>query len=177
MAVLHKLLNYIIQIPLNNHATQCFGENTMILTPNDYKLISSLTINDEIINGKNEKVKITNIIQSPINQEIYCIPKDSISINVPNNDLYITGNHAIKINNKFHHIKCLFNQKKYNISNTNNNMIIYNISTNNWQKDTINANNIECETLCNDVLIKWLCRLDQCYPKIYNKKIIKYLKK
>ncbi len=166
--------NFNIPIPQDNNL--CFAINTKILTPNGYKLIQDLNVNDYIITGNNIAKKITKIIHySSNNNNLYCIPKDSIDKNIPDSDLFITEYHAIKINNKYKHIKCLYNSNKYNIKHVKNDKyVFYNISTNDWLNDTIIVNNLECETLCTDIKLKWVCNIDECKYIIINKQISMY---
>ena len=166
-------------IPIPPNPPECFAFNTEILTTKGYKLIQDLEILDDIINGNNQIVKITKIKKylknEYNNQNIYCIHKNAFANNVPKNDLYITGAHAIKINNNYRHVKCLYKTGLYNISYLSNYTgMFYHVSTDNWEQDTIIAENLECETLCTNINLKWSCEKDICkYTIIKNNDILK----
>ena len=156
----------------------CFRGDTSISTPYGNAEIRTLQIGDHIINGRNEVVKITEVRKYTSNKQIlYCVPENSIKQNIPNFDLYITGTHAIKIDGIYHHVECLHRKKKYNIVKLRDKIYItyFHISTGDWISDTIVANNLECESLCTDVSLKWNCRNNSCTYVVKKNKINKIM--
>ena len=139
----------------------CFLKGTYILTINGYKKIENIDITDKLIDRNNKIINIKKIHYFVSHTYMpYIIKKDSIDNNIPNEDLYITGFHAVKINNRLYH-PC---HKKLNIFDLFTEHIgdyyYYNIETDNYFEDTIIANNLEIETLCNNNLkqnVKWNC--------------------
>jgi hypothetical protein len=74
----------------------CLDESTTILTPYGYKLISEIKIGDIIISAEGHKCKvINNIIHKTTKNyaDLYIIPKDSISINWPPEDILLSSCH------------------------------------------------------------------------------------
>lgn len=155
--------------------TPCFLEGTEILTPNGYINIKNLNDGDDIIvNICNEQKidKIKKIIKHKSNtKDVYCISKDFLSLN---NDLYITGGHAIKINNKYRHVKCLFCDQHNQIKkccDSDEVIMYYHIQLNTWEYVFIIANGLEVEpyyenSIVNDKWISWKCSENDCNYEI-----------
>jgi hypothetical protein len=157
----------------------CFLEGTSILTPNGYVNIEKLNSGDEIIVNSLGIEKINNIKKiityKSNKKDVYCISKENIGIN---NDLYITGGHAIKINNNYRHVKCLFDSEccDYKIkkcSDSNEYITYYHILLDDWVNTFIIANGLEIEpyyenSIVNDKRILWNCTKTQCNYKMIN---------
>lgn len=167
------------------YTTVCFNQGTNILTPTGYKLIETLNENDEILTGENNIVKIKSVINfsTSINNNLFCLKKDSIDINIPNQDLYMSGHHAIKIKNEFHHIKCLYKNSEYGVKKIDNiKPKYYHIQLDNWFDHTIVANGIHSESLYTGKNIIWVCRPNKCIYFLVSvirqnkKKILKKMK-
>jgi hypothetical protein len=179
----------------------CFLEDTLILTPNGYVKVKNLKDGDNIIvsvySGErclkensslstdksfdiNEKniTKIKKIICYKSNQKnLYCICKNSLLENnlVVTEDLYITGGHAIKINDSYRHVKCLHKDAKYNqiklYEDADNIITYYHIELYTWENNFIIANGLEIEPYyensnVNDKWISWNCTEGKCDYKI-----------
>lgn len=74
----------------------CLDESTRVLTPDGYKLISEIKNGDIVISAEGRKCKvINNIIYKTIKNQsdLYIIPKDSISINWPPEDVLLSACH------------------------------------------------------------------------------------
>ena len=153
----------------------CFLENTLILTPNGYIEVKNLKDGDDIvISIYNEKIieKIKKIICYKSNKKnLYCISKNENIID----DLYITGGHAIKVNNGYRHVKCL--SKNCNhltitpCDDSDEFISYYHIVLNSWEYTFILANGLEIEpyyenSIVNDTWISWDCTDEKCDYKM-----------
>jgi len=168
------------EITVYPNPTPCFLEGTEILTPNGYINIKNLNDGDDVIvNICNEQKidKIKKIIIHKSNtKDVYCISKDSASDDILslNNDLYITGGHAIKINNKYRHVKCLFCEQHKQIKKCCDSEEIikyYHIQLCTWENVFIIANGLEVEpyyenSIVNDKWISWVCTDNECNYEI-----------
>ena len=158
----------------------CFLKNTLILTPTGYKKVKNLKDGDDIIVSlsnikKTDKIKKIISYKSNI-KNLYCIPKNYMV----NEDLYITGGHAIKVNNEYRHISCLCKDEKYKniikFKDTSKLITYYHIELYTWKDNSIIANGLEIEpyyfnSKLNDTMILWNCTNEKCkYKFIKNKK-------
>lgn len=159
----------------------CFLEDTMILTPSGYIKVKELKDGDDIIvnvfNKKNVD-KIKKIICYKSNQKnLYCICKCECENNISknkllvNDDLYITGGHAIKVNNSYRHVKCLYRDGKHcqikECNDTDDIISYYHIELYIWENNFIIANGLEIEpyyenSIINDKWISWNCTEGKC---------------
>lgn len=108
--------NYLGEINASNLVNEslqeqlqlCLLETTKILTPIGYKLITEIKKDDYILSENNREIKVTDVVMFEIdfsNSSIpYIVPKGKFGAI---EDLYISGNHAIKINDNFKHAKRL----------------------------------------------------------------------
>ena len=84
----------------------CLIDNTMVLTPKGYINVKYLKKGDYVTTSDNRNVKIKHIFSSYIakaTETLYpCkIEKNSIAIDYPKNDLYISQNHLINYGNSW----------------------------------------------------------------------------
>jgi hypothetical protein len=156
----------------------CFLEDTLILTPNGYVKVKNLKDGDNIVvSVLNEKsiTKIKKIIcYKSVQKNLYCIRISKNNLTV-NDNLYITGGHAIKINDSYRHVKCLHKDGKYNqiksYEDTDNIITYYHIELHTWENNFIIANGLEIEpyyenSIVNDKWISWNCTEGKCDYKI-----------
>jgi len=151
----------------------CFLENTKILTITGEIPVKLLKDNDEIYVSHNNSIKIDKIKKiikyKSTTKNLFCLSKNFLHLN---DDLFITGSHAIKINNEYRHVGCLFNENKYSnfikkIDDSNNELFYYHIELNEWNNHSLIANNLEIEpfyenSVINDKWIDWKCTDCQC---------------
>ncbi len=142
----------------------CVAKGTKILTPEGEKLIENIKIGDSILTKDNRIINVRQVYYRKIISlnELYLIKKNSIGENIPNDDLYISKGHAIKINNKLYHPlhnKLKFAQKINNLSYIE----FYHLQLENWITDFLVANNLEVESYGGGDIIKhrWDCE-DEC---------------
>ena len=87
-----------------NDKLPCFLPGTIIETPNGKKLIEELKENDLIFDENKNKISIKkihnwrtkNFVEGTIP---YVIPKDSLELNYPQEDLYVSPYHKIRLPN------------------------------------------------------------------------------
>lgn len=118
----------------------CLTEDTIVLTPSGYKLISKLSKNSPVVVSDGRIVKITNIYRNIVdgNKHTYpcIIPKNSISNNYPPYEFNISQNHLIK----YKHFWVL--PKEYFELNTSKTKIVYyHIQLPNYITDNLVINN------------------------------------
>ena len=83
----------------------CLLEGTLILTPEGYKKIERLRINDTILTHDNLETKVIKVVKTRyLNNAdreddncLYYIEKDSIKENVPNETLFLSSDHEVLI--------------------------------------------------------------------------------
>lgn len=130
------------------NALPCFLRGTLIKTSDGYVQIENLIVDTELctLNGS---TKIKNIYKKNIfnERELYCFPKNFFEIGMPFQDLYITGGHAIWLQNKqiWAHPSCRYSSliaENYK----NKDIEIYHIETSDFNNDKIYANEILTET-------------------------------
>jgi len=95
--------NYILSS--TNPISMCLLKGTLILTPSGQQLIETLKANDEIItsDGVTHKIKYMHHEHSVSETMLYVIRKNAVSENVPFEDLYLSGGHAVLIDGKLYH--------------------------------------------------------------------------
>ena len=144
----------------------CLLKGTKILTPTGETLIENLQINDTVLTADGREVKIIDIVNSIVCSEnnLYVIHKDKISQGVPNEDLFISGGHLVKIHDKFYHPahdktdlikKCTMYKTVH----------FYNIKLENYLTDNLVANGVEVESLGdaeNPDHTNWDCTGEDC---------------
>lgn len=120
----------------------CLLGNTPILTDQGIININRITTNNTI-NGK-KILKITKNRNS--DNFMVLVKKNSIGLNIPSKDVYMSKNHCIFINNKL--IRCfdMVNNKNIIIVNRKND-IIYNILLDGKEQGYMKVNNMVVETL------------------------------
>jgi len=102
-----------------NLTASCFLAGAEIDTPNGLKKIEDLKINDEIYTYNNKRKEITKIIWSgkssvkTTQKDEYSYPvkilKNSISENIPSEDISVTNDHCIFIQDNFVPVRMLVN--------------------------------------------------------------------
>lgn len=121
----------------------CLTDNTTVLTPNGYILISKLKPNDEIITSNNRIVNIVNIFKTTVEANKYTYPyiinKSSISANYPPKKTILSGGHLIRYKNKniWIHPK---KSKQFKPDKTNKLLNYYHIETPNYETDYLIIN-------------------------------------
>lgn len=125
---------------LSSSAGVCFLGNTLVLTDQGKIPIKRITT-DNTIDGY-QVIKITKY--KNMDNYMILIKKDSLGINIPSNDTYITREHGIYINNKLVRAKKLINKKTI-IKEKRGHDLIYNILLKKHHK--MNVNNMIVETL------------------------------
>jgi len=146
--------NTIIKLSQN----PCLLEGTLILTPYGEILIENIKVGDIVITADNRKVKVlskyNNIIVS--NSELYVIKKNIAGIGIPNRDLYLSGGHLVKINNKYIHP---FHNKTKLIEKCEGmrKLSFYHLELENYLTDFLIANGIEVESYGKLENIIWDC--------------------
>jgi hypothetical protein len=153
----------------------CLLKGTKILTPNGEILIENLSINDIVLTSDNREVKIIDIYNTLASSEdnLYVIHKDTISKEIPNEDLFFSGGHRVKIHGKFYHP---FHNKTNLIQKCDDTKLIqfYHIKLENYLTDFLVANGLEVESLGdveNPEHTTWNCNGDQCILLINNEKV------
>jgi hypothetical protein len=89
----------------NTDGINCLLEGTLILTPEGYKKIERLRINDTILTHDNLETKVIKVVKrrylNNTDREddncLYYIEKDSIKENVPNETLFLSSDHEVLI--------------------------------------------------------------------------------
>ncbi len=120
----------------------CFSIDTLIQSNKGNVKIQELMKGD-IVDG----YEIETIKSSPSPNSMIKIEKDSLDINLPENDIIVTDNHVIKYNDKFYTASdlCKLNSFKiYSIQSPSAN--IYHIVLKNGQHAFINVNGLKMET-------------------------------
>jgi len=146
----------------------CFKKGTRIHTPNGFVPIEHLKKGDVITTQQGKSISIKKIISFTGDKNkmpLYCLPKDTLGINQPINDLYMSGDHAFKTSGRWHHMKCSHKTQKIA---TDNNIHYYHIIINNYFDYTINAEGVEVETCfkqkSQEELMLWECNGKHCIP-------------
>ena len=139
----------------------------MILTPNGYRFIENLNENDVIETAQGNVIRIKKIIKFIGDYKkcpLYVLHKDSLGINYPIIDLYMSEGHAYRYNGTWCHMKCSSVAMKLDIDNIE----YYNIVLDNYLEHTLVANGVEVESLFNikGLEMSWKCDKDNCKPKI-----------
>ena len=150
----------------------CFAEGTNILTPFGYLKVENLKINDILLTYQNKEIKIKDIYSfiAPSNDNLlYKLPKDALSLNIPNEDLYMSEGHAFRYNNNwyhmYHHKLAIKTEEKISVK-------YYHILIDNWFDNTLVANGVEVESYYNkkynrNIELQWICDEFSCkYKKI-----------
>lgn len=78
----------------------CIHPDMLVQTRNGLKKIKDVCKDDEVLTYDNSYIKVLyNIVNGKTNK-FYKIPKNSLNIDIPNEDFYIHGDHPILYNNK-----------------------------------------------------------------------------
>jgi hypothetical protein len=101
-------LPFTFSVPVGSSTlpvSMCLLKGTLILTPSGQQLIETLKANDEIItsDGVTHKIKYMHHEHSVSETMLYVIRKNAVSENVPFEDLYLSGGHAVLIGGKLYH--------------------------------------------------------------------------
>ena len=129
----------------------CFLAGTQIMTPSGEKSIETLQKGDLIITPDNRSVPILNIFTTNIlntGKEL-CpveIPADFFGNSVPSQNTYLSRHHSILWENNW--IQPALNPDLFKFKEDFNNMLYYNIETPEYLRDNIIANNMICESWC-----------------------------
>jgi hypothetical protein len=144
----------------------CLLKGTKILTPAGEILIEHLKINDTVLTADNREVKIMDIYSSLASSQdnLYVIHKDTISCGIPNEDLFVSGGHRVKIDGKFYHP---FHNKTNLIEKCSENKTVqfYHVKLENYLTDFLVANGVEVESLGdteNPDHTNWDCSGEEC---------------
>ena len=95
---------------------------------------------------------------------LYCLPKDTLDLNKPINDLYMSENHAFRSNGIWNHMKCYLKTKKIE---TEDIIEYYHIVVDDYFAHSINVEGVDVETcLLHDdgKSFSWNCSSDGCTP-------------
>ena len=134
---------YITSMAQNlTSARICLLGNTPVLTDQGKILIKKITINNTI-NGR-KILKVTKNRNS--DNYMILVKKNSIGLNIPSKDIYISKNHCIFINNKLTRAIELVNKKNI-IKVKRGHDIIYNIVLEGEEQGYMKVNNMIVETL------------------------------
>lgn len=139
----------------------CFIKGTKILTVDGYVLIEDLKVGNTLITARGT-TKIVNCHYLKTYTKMYTLYKDCFEKGKPFEDLVITADHAIKLDDKLHHARCLpFDSK---IISSKQHVELYHIETEDYMNDMIFANGIEAETWGRTFRgkVKWDCIKDEC---------------
>ncbi len=164
-----------IQQPSTNE--ECFAKGTLILTNSGYKLVETLSDVDILISSKNKKIpikKIFSYIISGNDANLFVLKKDSVSKNIPFEDLYMSEYHAYINKNKFYHMCHGGIAEKVNVTS---NVIYFHILIDDFFNHNLMANGLEVESYYNslyaDKKISWRCsRNYDCKRIVENKRAI-----
>ena len=155
-------------IVLYKPSIYCFYKGTFIKTTKGNIKIENLTTDDKLISGNGRILniqKINNFITDDYSKRPYVINRSEYGYDNPMENLYITENHAVKINNIFYHPIHNF-RKEIKLSELKPPYDYYHIETDDYFIDTVIANNMECETYANQEnmnLLNWDCTPDGCF--------------
>jgi hypothetical protein len=145
----------------------CFKEGTRILTPYGFMPIESLSEGD-LVKSKNGATRIKKMISFVGTKEknpLYVLKKGILGENKPSFDLYMSGDHAFKMDGKWHHMKC----SSKAIKTDEDNILYYHIVVDDYFTHTLCAEGIEVES-CYDKTQKnimlWSCDKEKkcCIP-------------
>jgi hypothetical protein len=130
----------------NTSTLNCLLKGTQILTPDGYKLIENITLDDLIITYDNRIVRIKNI-----NKDIILAKDDDTIPYIIRKgqygafeDLYISKSHGVLINGDYFDIPCRIGLELSNLQNEL--LTYYHIETENYLYDTIIANGVAVES-------------------------------
>ena len=150
----------------------CFQQGTQIMTPAGYCSIENLKAGDDVTlyNSGGASTPIIELIHFKCDQTqcpLYCLPKDTLSENIPLHDLYMAGNHAFKdLAGQWHHMKCSAETHSVNKETID----YYHIVTSDYYAHTICAEGVEVETCFKDKSdgksLVWICNKTCCTPYI-----------
>jgi hypothetical protein len=147
----------------------CFKKGTQILTPEGYKNVELLAAGS-LVSTKNGPTEITELISYIGKRDVvplYCMKKDALKTNMPLNDLYMSGTHAFKFQEKWLHMGCA---KHHNITTEidEDDIPYYHIVTSDYFQHTLTAEGVEVETCFQDKedgnIMLWSCKEDRCRP-------------
>lgn len=129
----------------------CFAVNTIIKTNNGEKYIQDVKYND-IIDG----FKVQTIYKSKLQDKFMVkISKNSIGVNKPNKNLFVTKNHSFKINNKIITANKLCKLKSklvYKVPPISE--YVYHIALQDNRYEFLNIHNLKAETLTPEFQLK-----------------------
>jgi hypothetical protein len=144
----------------------CLLKGTKILTPAGEILVENLKINDTVLTADGREVKIMDIHSTLASSQdnLYVIHKDTISSRVPNEDLFVSGGHLVKIHDKCYHP---FHNKTNLIEKCSDNKLVqfYHVKLENYLTDFLVANGVEVESLGdieNPEHTTWDCSGEEC---------------
>jgi uncharacterized delta-60 repeat protein len=143
----------------------CFYKDTYIFTPSGYKKVNKLKVGDIVTTAQNKNKqikKICNFIGFSDKCSLYVLHKDSLGINLPFMDLYMSEGHAYRHDGNWCHMRCSSHAMKVDIDNIE----YYNIVLDNYLENTLVANGVEVESLFNmtEIDMNWYCGTDDCKP-------------
>lgn len=144
----------------------CVAKGTKILTPEGYKNIESLNIGDLVINQHNKESKIKQIETQIIDpkDQLYIIDKHSLDNNLPIDNLFLTGYHAVRIDGNFIHPNHNLNNK-IRLCPGSFAVELYHIMLEDYN-DNLIANGLEVESLTSEEdrnNVVWTCCVDNKY--------------
>ena len=124
----------------------CMAQGTLISTLSGPIAIELLKIGDIILSYIGDEIKIKDLTCVKTNlkyNRLFKIPKNKIKENVPFEDLYLSEGHAIKVDNKWHH---MHHTNIGNVHSESGYINYYHIGIDNYFKYTLNANGVEVES-------------------------------
>jgi len=148
----------------------CFKKGTMILTPNGYIPIETLTSNDFVVTAQGRITKIQSVVSfvGRANKcPLYVLKQGVLGISKPITDLYMSGGHAYCNKGRWCHMKC----SSVAVKLGEDKIEYYNIVLDNYFQHTLVANGVEVESLfkVSGFEMTWNCRRDYCNPVISEK--------
>ena len=143
----------------------CLLKGTLIHTPSGYVHIEHINKGDEVITADNRIVKVISTYYSIMNSdcELYVIKQNSVDINIPSQDLYLSSGHLVKIHDKYMH-PLHFKSSLIEKCEGMRELSFYHLELENFKTDFLRANNLEVESYRNDNIhhAKWDCSGDEC---------------
>ena len=144
----------------------CFQTGTGILTPTGYVPVERLKEGDLVLTARGETVPIVKQVSfqtSGTECPLYCLPVGGLATGVPLQNLYLSHNHAYKVDGHWHHMKC---------STTAYEMVkpfitYHHLYLPDYFRYTLIAEGVEVESAFEEtryLRMGWLCEETECVP-------------
>jgi len=144
----------------------CFHTGTGILTPTGYVPVEQLNEGDLVLTARGETVPIVKQVSFQTTSTacpLYCLPAGSLSPGVPLKDLYLSHNHAFKVEGHWRHMKC--SPTAYELVKP---IITYHhLYLPDYFRYTLIAEGVEVESAFEEtryLRMGWLCEETECVP-------------